>query len=95
MQHLTVLELKQLIHKQIPKLPPSKQKLFCRNHGPLPMEDGRKLNSFHGLYNKSVINLGLESPWEIYLQAGDGKIHTVEMYFGTPDVSRLLMHGYL
>ena len=87
MKDLTVLGLKKLIHEQRPDLPPYKQKLICRSSGPRPLEDDRRLTSFPGLQDKSVINLIVQIPWEIYLQAGDGKLHTVEIPSSTPNVS--------
>lgn len=87
MQDLTVLGLKQLIHEQRPDLPPYKQKLVCRSCGPRPLEDGRKLASVPGLHDKSVINLIVQMPWELYVQTGDGKLHAVEIPSSTPNVS--------
>ena len=89
LQDLTVLGLKKLIHEQRPDLPPYKQKLVCRSSGPRPLEDERKLASFPGLQNRSVINLIVQVPWEIYLQAADGKLHTVEIPSSNPNVSML------
>ena len=87
MQDLTVNGLKQLIHKQREDLPPHKQKLVCRSCGPRPLEDGRKLASYPGLQNRSVINIIVQTPWEIYLQTADGKQHVVEIPSSTPNVS--------
>ena len=89
LQDLTVLGLKKLIHEQRPDLPPYKQKLVCRSSGHRPLEDERKLASFPGLQNRSVINLIVQVPWEIYLQAADGKLHTVEIPSSNPNVSIL------
>ena len=94
MQDLTVLGLKQLIHEQRRDLPPYKQKLVCRSCGPRPLEDGRKLASYSGLQNRSVINIIVQMPWEIYLQAVDGKLHTVEIPSSTPNVSGCNGHMY-
>ena len=87
MQDLTVLGLKQLIHEQRRDLPPYKQKLVCRSCGPRPLEDGCKLASYPGLQDRSVINIIVQTPWEIYLQAADGKLHSVEIPSSTPNVS--------
>ena len=83
-----MLELKKLIHEQRPDLPPYRQKLVCRSNGPRPLEDERKLAAFPGLQNRSVIYLIVQVPWEIYLQAADGKLHAVEIPSSTPHVSR-------
>ena len=88
MQGLTVFGLKKLVHEQRPDLPPYKQKLICRSNGPRPLEDERKLASFPGLQSRSVINLIVQIPWEIYLQTGDGNLYTVEIPSSSPSVSR-------
>ncbi len=88
LQEVTVLDVKQLIHKKLSDLPPFLQRLVHRTPGGIntKLEDALKISTYPKVTNGCMLFLVRLTKCELYIHDAKGKLHSIVVPSSEPEV---------